>query len=637
MLDPVRISPLLFFLFLLFSCSQSKNTGGEQSNQKLKNSVLRDLGHIDHSYITAIQGIKHDMPLVGYFFENVNEIPGFTKSVCHSIVSSRSDFQAIYYYSYQMLGSGAGGYGPLLPGSRQPKTVQNQEGINGFFEQTGAELIHKEEWEKLPFSFKKGIVEILYSLIEAKLVFEQFSSPVKEYLGEKSAFSTQEIYNELIIPWKERELKEFAAIDLIDQADVKKLSFASRITTEKLKWFFGQKELKIPEDFTGCSIKTSLGELLISGTDNDTVKGNYFFVLELGGDDVYLANTASPISSRQPISIIVDLEGNDRYLCDDHFLVAGILGIAVLLDMEGDDFYRSNKPGLAFSLYGSSLMCDYSGDDTYISKSNNSQAAAFVGSAIFIDIAGKDTYHCQSYSQAFGGTLGVGIFIDHTGSDCYNAVAIDGLESNYTQNFIQGAAKGRWAEATDGQSLAGGIGLFIDNSGMDRYNAGSFSQGASYYFGLGIFCDNEGDDEYNAISHSQGYGAHYSLAGFFEENGDDKYNTQSDHQIITQITGGGRDYSAGLFMDASGDDIYHFGNRSAGIGDVNGIGLLADFQGNDTYIWHKNNLNQGSPSLGKQIGLQKGLNNHSVVFKPNKIVHKGIFLDVNGANEFKNR
>jgi len=175
----------------------------------------------------------------------------------------------------------------------------------------------------------------------------------------------------------------------------------------------------------------------------------------------------------------------------------------------------------------------------------------------------------------------------------------------------------------------------MDNSGIDHYAAESFSQGASYYFGLGLFNDNNGDDEYNAISHSQGYAAHYSLAGFFERTGDDTYNVQSPKDKITQIIGGGRDFSVGLFLEYNGDDTYHFGNRSAGIGDINGFGLLADFKGNDNYIRHKNSLNSGSQSLGKELGLGEGMNIGLKIFQPKNVVHKGIFIDSKGTNKFK--
>jgi len=635
----IRIKQIavLFFLISAFASTkcfcQSENQTENNGGFHKSDSILSELPGIDFDYISTIQDVQYQIPLTAYFFENINEIPNFSESVCQLIAGSQQNLQTLFHYSFQMLSASAGGFGPPLPGAGQSKRIRNQNDLDKFFEIPGVEIIQKQEWDKLPFSFRKGIVEILWSVDEAKMIFEQFSKPVQEYLNEKSAFIISEMYDELMLPWNQRELNELSSLDLIEDADLKKLSFGTRKLTEKLNWFFMQKELQIPEDFTNCSINSCMGKLLISGTKNDTIKGDQFFVVELGGDDVYLGNTASTISGDQPLGIVVDLKGNDKYLSGDNYLVAGILGMAVLLDLEGDDLYQTNKPGLAFSLYGSSLLYDYSGNDKYLGR-NYCQAASFIGASLLIDISGDDKYSCQSNSQAFGGTLGVGIFYDNSGNDLYNTGNEATTDNTFSQSFIQGAAKGRWAEATDGQSLAGGIGIFIDNSGIDRYAAGSFSQGASYYFGLGLFNDNNGDDEYNAISHSQGYAAHYSLAGFFEQTGDDMYNVQSPKDKITQIIGGGRDFSAGLFFEYNGDDTYHFGNRSAGIGDINGIGLLADLKGNDNYIWHKNSLNSGSQSLGKEPGLGESMNIGVKIFQPKDVVHKGIFIDSKGTNNF---
>lgn len=257
------------------------------------------------------------------------------------------------------------------------------------------------------------------------------------------------------------------------------------------------------------------------------------------------------------------------------------------------------------------------------------QASSFVGTSLFVDVSGSDKYSSASYSHGFAGTKGVSVFYDGKGDDFYNTeeTNIEGTEKQIS--FVQGTAKGRWAEATDGQSLAGGIGIFFDSSGTDKYRATSFSQGASYYYGLGVFTDGEGNDTYNATSHSQGYAAHYSLASFIESSGDDHYNIETDAEKITQIIGGGRDNSAGLFIDKNGDDTYYFGNRSAGIGDMNGIGILKDLSGSDTYHWHKNRMNSGFPSLGKIINEGFGIGlTFKVIPQPNHA--KGLFFDSNG-------
>ena len=125
--------------------------------------------------------------------------------------------------------------------------------------------------------------------------------------------------------------------------------------------------------------------------------------------------------------------------------------------------------------------------------------------------------------------------------------------------------------------------------------------------GAGIVMDAGGDDRYDAVSHSQGYAAHFALAAFFDKTGNDLYNSGVDSLKITQIMGGGRDLSFGCLIEGSGDDRYYFGNRSAGIGDLEGIGIFWDRSGRDGFTWHRNQLNKDSPSMGKTIGPANGM------------------------------
>jgi len=619
-----------FLLFLIitptFSCNFSIETNKNRSNQENKDSILKNTGNIDFSYISSVQSGNYSLPFIKYLFENTREIPNFSQSINNTLLSSKNNIQTLIHHSFQLLNASAGGFGPPLRNTKNNIQISNETELLKFIEQYDLHFnkFDLREWNKLPFGLKKEVVELIITMLEAKFVFDQFSQPIKTYLQKKSAFTNKNIYKNLIIPWKSRELTDFSSIDLINQVDLKKLSFTSRTISEKLNRFIKQQKHNISESFSICIIKSGLGEILISGTKNDTIKNDYALIIELGGNDMYLGNTAASISIDNPFGIVIDFSGHDKYICKNNFLVAGILGIGILLDLKGDDFYHTENSGLAFSLYGTSLLYDLSGKDTYISNSKFSQASSYIGSSIFIDYKGDDNYKCKSYSQAFASTLGIGVFIDYSGNDFYNIDSCGFITSKNSMSFIQGASKGRWAEATDGQSLSGGIGIFIDNSGDDKYCATGFSQGASYFLGLGLFADNKGNDEYNAISHSQGYAAHYALAGFFENEGDDVYNAKSDTNKITQIIGSGRDLSMGWFVDSNGNDIYHFGNRSAGIGDMNGIGIMWDKNGKDKYILHKNKIYAGSSSLGKSVGLS---NIDSKIYKPKNLINLGVFID----------
>jgi len=631
---------LFLSLYLFVFCNLStlayyceENEPGNTNNKQQIDSLFQNIHGIDFDYISLIQGVKHTISLNNYFFEHIEEIPLFTESTSNFTAGSLNNFPTLFHYVFQMHSSGAGGFGPPLAGLRQAGTIKNEADLERFVELAEIMIVQKNEWDKLPFLFRKGVVEFLLAAKESKSIFLQFAKPIWDYLENESTITTQEIFESLIVPWQQKELKDFSSIDIIDKADFKKLSFATRILIEKLNWFLSQKEIHLQQDFKGCTLVSSPGELFINGVENDTITGQPFCVLELGGDDVYTGNCASPVSRSQPLGIFVDFGGNDKYLCENNFLAAGILGIGALIDLSGDDYYLTNKPGMAFSLYGSSLLYDYSGTDVYRANAKYSQAAAYVGTSVLIDVYGDDIFDCLGHSQGFGGTLGVALFHNHFGDDQYNIS--DSEKPVFSQSFVQGAARGRWAEATDGQSLGGGIGIFIDNSGTDEFFAGSFSQGASYYFGLGLFSDGGGNDKYNAVSHSQGYAAHYSLAGFIDENGNDEYNLLTDKNRITQIMGSGRDFSAGFFIEREGDDIYHFGNRSAGIGDLNGIGVLLDCNGDDQYFWNINRVNSGAESLGKSIDLNQGMGSGLKLFAPRNKISFGIHIDTKGTNTIK--
>ncbi len=329
-----------------------------------------------------------------------------------------------------------------------------------------------------------------------------------------------------------------------------------------------------------------------------------------------------------PISILIDFGGNDIYTdvngCGK--LASGIFGVSILWDHNGDDRYESRSHGIARAFAGCALLIDENGDDFYSCTGNYSMASSHFGLAMLLDKSGNDRYESGSYALGFGGAKGVGLLIDVDGNDTYNSLI------SHKSSFILGSAKGRWAEATDGQSLGGGYGVFIDMKGHDIYNANSFSQGAAYYLSTGSFYDGGGDDVYHAVSHSQGYAAHFALANFKDLKGDDIYNSQSDLKQITQILGSGRDLSAGFFIDEEGNDSYCFGNRSAGIGDMNGFGLFIDRDGDDNYRWIKNQLNKASGSMGEQAELSSNQHLTSRIFE-NQTKTKGYFIDEVGNNE----
>jgi hypothetical protein len=538
-------------------------------------------GSMSFQNLQLNSGVRHLSPAFTLLYDDHLQIPGFASSLCNSLMEASQDPGALLYYSFRMLGAPAGGFGPPLAGTggREVRPLEFS-----FYDEG------KESWNLLHEELRKGIIELLQGWVDAEAVLMEFLAP----LGNNQSLER------LMEPWINRELKNFASMDLIEKADLRKLSFASRLMASSLNSLLSLKLHGSAEGFKHCVLHTPVGKVGIFGAQKDTIESGYALIIDLGGDDLYKGHIASPSAGRMPIAVVVDFQGNDTYKTGDGYLVNGCQGIGMLFDLAGDDRYVSEKAGIASSCYGTSLLYDRTGDDLYQSSAAFCQGAAHVGIALLIDREGDDQYSSSGSSQGYGGTLGFGLLMDLAGSDSYNY-------GQGTTSFVQGAGRGRWAESTDGHSLGGGLGMFIEAGGADRYYAESFSQGASYFTGMGLFFDLAGDDHYNALSHSQGYAAHFALSGFFELRGDDHYNAGSDFNQITQVLGSGRDLSAGWFIEEQGDDTYHFGNRSCGIGDLDGEGILWDRSGHDTFIWHQNEVNAGSPSMGRVTGLPGGM------------------------------
>lgn len=93
-----------------------------------------------------------------------------------------------------------------------------------------------------------------------------------------------------------------------------------------------------------------------------------------------------------------------------------------------------------------------------------------------------------------------------------------------------------------------GAGLLVDGSGNDEYKSVKMSQGCGF-FGMGVLCDVEGDDDYRLETSGQG-------AGYF---------------------------GMGFMLDVKGKDSYYTYGDGQGFGGVDGIGVIADYQGDDKY------------------------------------------------------
>ncbi len=146
--------------------------------------------------------------------------------------------------------------------------------------------------------------------------------------------------------------------------------------------------------------------------------------------------------------------------------------------------------------------------------------------AILIDLGGDDTY-----TGNVGGVpsydIPIAVAIDCAGDDIYQ---------NDDPNLLsQGAA-------------ILGAGILIDMNGNDKYIAKTMAQGCGF-FGLGILLDVAGKDDYKLETSGQG-------CGYF---------------------------GIGMNLDISGNDTRYIYGDGQGYGGVGGVGIIADYEGDDKY------------------------------------------------------
>ena len=322
---------------------------------------------------------------------------------------------------------------------------------------------------------------------------------------------------------------------------------------------------------------TPAGWILIGDEGANYYGENAAIIVDLGGDDVYANNLATPLpltAESLPgshVSLIVDYGGDDTY---NGSAGAGIGGIGLLIDLKGNDLYRGNLLSQGAAFCGIGVLWDRGGDDIYLAR-ENVQGTAFFGAGLLIDEEGSDLYVASQYAQGFGGSRGLGLLLDHHGNDRYltdrQIPSIYGTEGVY-RGWAQGVGCGFRGFSS------GGLGLLIDAAGDDDYQAGDFSQGTGYFFGLGALVDAAGDDEYRGSRYAQGSAAHQAIGVLVDERGNDLYRAKS-----AASQGAAWDAAIGLLEDQEGDDTYSGRELSQGAGAMNGLGLLLDWRGKDRY------------------------------------------------------
>lgn len=327
-------------------------------------------------------------------------------------------------------------------------------------------------------------------------------------------------------------------------------------------------------------IDSGFGRIFIGGPGSTRYMGNAFMIIDFGGDDVY-ENNAGGSTIGYPFSITIDLAGNDRYITRENISQgAGFMGTGILADILGNDLYMADRVSQGAGILGGGILLDLHGDDIYMADAV-AEGAGIFGIGMLLDMQGNDTYESHVKSQGFASVRGFGALIDLEGGDLYLAGGKypDYREPGYsTLSLSQGFAIGiRPNESEAGAS--GGIGLLIDKDGNDKYIGDYFSQGASYWYSLGILHDMSGDDAYIAGRYAQGAGIHTSAGILIDERGKDSYTVTFG---VSQ--GAGHDYGTGVLADFDGDNTFKGGVLSRGAATCGSIGILYDKYGKESSL-----------------------------------------------------
>lgn len=350
-----------------------------------------------------------------------------------------------------------------------------------------------------------------------------------------------------------------------------------------------------PSGFLPGDVKTDsyLGKQpgwVVGGPGDDTYRGDYQFILDLGGNDTYEL-TYDPAKPHGVI--IIDLGGDDHYIAKSDFtLGSGCFSVGLLLDFGGNDRYDAKSFGLGSGYFGFGLLYDDSGADRYDGDTHVQGAGSF-GLGVLIDETGRDIYNAAVYSQGFGFVQGLGALYDLDGSDSYYAGGKYKDVLRYEDHYLsmsQGFGYGIRP------TLSGGIGALVDLKGNDNYFADIFTQGTSYWWSLGILYDSSGNDNYQAYQYAQGAATHMTLGLLVDDFGNDVYFGKG------LMHGCGHDYSCGMILDRHGNDTYTAYDLSQGAGSANGVGIQIDNEGDDRYIVRATRNTQGFGDSRRDYG-----------------------------------
>lgn len=443
-------------------------------------------------------------------------------------------------------------------------------------------------WDDVSVTFKKTWSDISASELEKVRYFAySYLSESQDSLAYRKFFQN-------------RDITEFEDLTMDDMLPIlKKVNFAY-ITKAALKFQHGFDILldnilaeKIILPKKRVERETKWGIFTIGTKGTDVYEKNYSFILDPGGDDLYLSDIYTDIS--EPFYWTIDLGGDDVYQNNSiASLFSVFAGLGINYSGGGKDTYRGGDFALS-SLFGYQLSHQKSGANIYRCGLHSLAAASF-GVSFLIDENGNDSYHVTQYGQGFAGPMAVGILIDHEGNDQYYAggkYTHEPLMPLDYRSMAQGFGFGLRPY------LGGGIALLYDGAGNDHYNGGIYAQASAYWYALGMLIDGGGNDVFTAVYYPQGSGIHLAGGFLLNREGDDMYYSRHGPG-----QGAGHDYGVGFFIDQAGNDSYSIEGGN-GLALTNSVAIFIDTAGNDRYErYSETNYGYGRTARGSgSIGL----------------------------------
>ncbi len=339
---------------------------------------------------------------------------------------------------------------------------------------------------------------------------------------------------------------------------------------------------------------TPLGRWVVGGPGANRYTEEFAVIIDLGGDDRYVARCASAVGGiRRSTSVVIDYSGDDFYAPAGWLSQAcAVMGLAALVDLSGDDTYRAGAFSQSAAFCGVSLLYDGAGEDLY-TASWFSQSAAVCGISLFSDVQGRDLYDGAGYGQAFASTFAYASLVDGDGNDVYRAgglVKHEPLRPEDYRSLSQGFATGSRPRG------GGGIAILHDLAGNDFYDAEIYGQGVGYWYSLGALIDDGGNDSYSATQYAQGSGIHLACGVLEEAAGDDRYTAR-----FGPSQGAAHDLAVGMLYDGSGDD-YYTASGGQGMAITNSGAAFVDVQGNDLYAVTEASSSQGGTRPARSFG-----------------------------------